>query len=92
MFLHFLFVLCNSDSTGLHNVVHLAPKSHAYDLLSRMLEYDPRKRITAAQALEHEYFKMEPLPGRNAFVPIQSGEEGAVAVHQGEMKDGPVGS
>ncbi|XP_065636750.1 cyclin-dependent kinase E-1-like [Quercus suber] len=33
-----------------------------------MLEYDPRKRITAAQALEHEYFRNDPLPGRNALV------------------------
>ena len=33
-----------------------------YDLLSRMLEYDPNKRITAAEALDHEYFKEPPLP------------------------------
>lgn len=33
-----------------------------YDLLSRMLEYDPNKRITAAEALDHEYFKEAPLP------------------------------
>ncbi|XP_042463748.1 cyclin-dependent kinase E-1-like isoform X2 [Zingiber officinale] len=37
--------------------------------------YDPRKRITAAQALEHEYFRMDPLPGRNALVPSQPGEK-----------------
>ncbi|GAB4835519.1 Cyclin-dependent kinase E-1 [Ancistrocladus abbreviatus] len=63
------------DSTGLHSVVSLHPKSPAYDLLSKMLEYDPRKRITAAQALEHEYFKAEPLPGRNAFVPARPEEK-----------------
>ncbi|KAF2313477.1 hypothetical protein GH714_011181 [Hevea brasiliensis] len=63
------------DNTGLHNVVHLSPKSAPYDLLSKMLEYDPRKRITAAQALEHEYFRIEPLPGRNALVPSQPGEK-----------------
>ncbi|BFG30353.1 hypothetical protein CerSpe_166270 [Prunus speciosa] len=59
------------DNTALYSVVHLSPKSPAYDLLSKMLEYDPRKRITAAQALEHEYFRIEPLPGRNALVPTQ---------------------
>lgn len=63
------------DSPGLYSVVHLSPKNPAYDLLSKMLEYDPRKRITAAQALEHEYFRMEPLPGRNALVPPQPGEK-----------------
>ncbi|XP_078428681.1 cyclin-dependent kinase E;1 isoform X1 [Wolffia australiana] len=63
------------DNPGLHNYVHLPPKSPAYDLLSRMLEYDPRKRITAAQALEHEYFRIDPQPGRNALVPIQPGEK-----------------
>ncbi|KAM5577916.1 cyclin-dependent kinase E-1 [Rosa sericea] len=59
------------DNTALYSVVHLSPKSPAYDLLSKMLEYDPRKRITAAQALEHEYFRIEPLPGRNALVASQ---------------------
>ncbi|XVF12929.1 hypothetical protein REPUB_Repub08aG0162300 [Reevesia pubescens] len=64
------------DNAGLHSVVHLSPKSPAFDLLSKMLEYDPRKRITAVQALEHEYFRIEPLPGRNALVPpSQSGEK-----------------
>ncbi|XP_072962282.1 cyclin-dependent kinase E-1 [Typha angustifolia] len=63
------------ENTGLHNIVHLAQKSPPFDLLSKMLEYDPRKRITAAQALEHEYFRMDPLPGRNALVHSQSGEK-----------------
>ncbi|AQK66278.1 Cyclin-dependent kinase E-1 [Zea mays] len=63
------------ENPGFHNIVHLPPKSPAFDLLSKMLEYDPRKRITAAQALEHEYFRMDPLPGRNALLPSQPGEK-----------------
>ncbi|KAK6923699.1 Protein kinase domain [Dillenia turbinata] len=75
----------HNENPGLYNVVHLPPKSAAYDLLSKMLDYDPRKRITAAQALEHEYFRIEPLPGRkyhvyvtsmpSALVPSQPGEK-----------------
>jgi serine/threonine protein kinase len=34
----------------------------AYDLLSKMLALNPSKRITAKEALDHEYFKTEPLP------------------------------
>uniref|UniRef100_A0A6N2N0V4 Protein kinase domain-containing protein n=1 Tax=Salix viminalis TaxID=40686 RepID=A0A6N2N0V4_SALVM len=50
------------ENTRLHRFVPLSPKGATFDLLSKMLEYDPRKRITAAQALEHDYFRSEPLP------------------------------
>lgn len=63
------------ENPGLYNVVHLPQKHPAYDLLSKMLEYDPRKRLTAAQALDHEYFRNDPLPGRNALVPSQPMEK-----------------
>lgn len=33
-----------------------------YDLALRMLEYDPKKRITCKDALEHDYFKEDPKP------------------------------
>lgn len=45
---------------------HVAPE--AFDLLCKLIEYDPTKRITAAEALEHPYFKLEPKPGKNIFV------------------------
>lgn len=33
-----------------------------FDLLRQLLEFDPRKRITAARALQHEWFAQHPLP------------------------------
>ena len=33
-----------------------------YDLLSRLLTYDPKQRINAQDALEHPWFKESPLP------------------------------
>jgi cyclin-dependent kinase 8/11 len=45
---------------------------NAFDLLSRMLAYDPILRITAAEALEHPYFRDDPLPSTNVFFPPNS--------------------
>lgn len=36
--------------------------ANGIDLLSRMLTFDPSKRITAAKALDHPYFSEPPLP------------------------------
>lgn len=44
------------------NNADLALSKNGMDLLTRLLEYDPEKRITAAEALEHPYFKEDPIP------------------------------
>lgn len=33
-----------------------------FDLLARLLEYDPKRRITADEALQHAWFRETPLP------------------------------
>ncbi|KAJ9048385.1 cyclin-dependent protein kinase, variant 2 [Entomophthora muscae] len=39
----------------------------AFDLLKKLLIYDPKKRITAVEALSHVYFRQDPKPTSNAF-------------------------
>lgn len=43
------------------------PGKEAFDLLQRLLDYDPTRRITAAQALEHAYFSTSGPPKENCF-------------------------
>jgi len=40
-----------------------------HDLLNRMLTYDPTKRISAQEALEHPYFAEKPLPKKVDLMP-----------------------
>ena len=40
-----------------------------YDLFSKMLAYDQRKRISARAVLRHEYFYTSPYPKEQAFMP-----------------------
>eukprot|EP01083_Nonionella_stella_P098733 277743_1 len=51
----------------LDETLRLKRNSNAYDLLSRMLQYDPVKRITAEEAMDHPYFLESPRPSQNAF-------------------------
>ncbi|PPR87617.1 hypothetical protein GOBAR_AA33072 [Gossypium barbadense] len=40
-----------------------------FDLLNRLLTYDPDKRITADDALKHDWFRELPLPKSKEFLP-----------------------
>uniref|UniRef100_K3WGI5 Cyclin-dependent kinase 2 homolog n=1 Tax=Globisporangium ultimum (strain ATCC 200006 / CBS 805.95 / DAOM BR144) TaxID=431595 RepID=K3WGI5_GLOUD len=40
-----------------------------FDLLRRMLTYDPKQRISAKEALAHDYFKEAPAPKRQEMMP-----------------------
>lgn len=41
---------------------HIPLSDAGYDLLLRCFEYDPKKRITAREALGHEWFREQPVP------------------------------
>lgn len=48
---------------------------NGFDLLSKFFIYDPEKRITAAEALEHPYFKELPLPKDPDMMPTWPAKE-----------------
>jgi len=64
----------------------------ALDLLSKMLTYDPKARITAQQALEHRYFSSLPAPTRPSQLPrpCQKGDSGNNKIPDLNLQDGPV--
>lgn len=46
-----------------------APQDHGFNVLNRLLAFDPRKRLTAKAALEHPWFEEVPLPCEKALMP-----------------------
>lgn len=41
----------------------------ALDLLAGLTVFDPRKRLTVSQALQHRYFRTSPLPTQTHLLP-----------------------
>eukprot|EP01090_Pellita_catalonica_P021378 TRINITY_DN7989_c0_g1_i1.p1 TRINITY_DN7989_c0_g1~~TRINITY_DN7989_c0_g1_i1.p1 ORF type:complete len:376 (+),score=49.28 TRINITY_DN7989_c0_g1_i1:142-1128(+) len=50
-------------------VPSLSLDSSAFDLLQKLVIYDPSRRINAKDALDHSYFKEAPFASTNAFYP-----------------------
>ena len=48
-----------------------AASDDTLDLLGKMLAYDPRQRITAQDALKHQFFLSRPLPTLPSRLPKQ---------------------
>jgi len=55
-----------NNLSSIFNSCHIT-NDLAFDLLKKLLIYDPKKRITTAEALVHPYFLQEPKPTFNAF-------------------------
>lgn len=56
--------------TAAHANAGRSLSSAGVDLLSKMLQPDPTKRISAAEALEHDFFRIDrPAPQREQFMP-----------------------
>jgi len=58
-----------SHSSRLHKHFERFATNPVLDLLSKLLCLDPSKRITAEQALSHEWFTTAPLPNKAASLP-----------------------
>ena len=63
--------MCLIDRTGSLLRARLGARltNSGSDLLSSLLTLDPLKRITAAEALRHPYFKEDPQPKHPEFFP-----------------------
>ncbi|CAD6574439.1 MAG: TFIIH complex serine/threonine-protein kinase subunit kin28 [Cyphobasidiales sp. Tagirdzhanova-0007] len=58
------------------------------EMLSRLLAFDPRKRISALDALKHSYFHTTPLPTHPAKLPKPSAELVPRAIPPSEVNGG----
>lgn len=58
-----------------------AASDHAVDLITRLLTYDPQKRISAKEALSHSYFTSYPPPTSVDKLPRLRGKSAASGEH-----------
>jgi cyclin-dependent kinase 8/11 len=61
------YTTCLKTSSYPTNPPSSSPGREGFDLLSRLLEYDPSKRLTAKEALEHPYFTSNGKVSSNCF-------------------------
>ncbi|GLC46120.1 hypothetical protein PLESTF_000082900 [Pleodorina starrii] len=69
-----------------------AASGDALDLLSRMLQLDPLRRISSAEALRHPYFSNNPPPTPPALLPRPVKREDAPLVAPGGQQAGAKGA
>jgi serine/threonine protein kinase len=56
------------------------------DLMNKLLTYDPKKRITAKEAMSHPYFKEKPFPQETTLMPTFPSIHGEMAKHRASIQ------
>jgi len=68
---HVIDIRLEQEKHKYNNIKIDFPKigEEGFDLLNRLLAYDPRKRITCSDSLRHEYFYTPPYPKESELMP-----------------------
>lgn len=59
-----------AGGTALEIITPPQADAGAVDLLTRMMALDPRRRISAEEALQHKWFAQEPPPTPASKLPV----------------------